>query len=560
VLTDAVAGAGRSWTATLDAARATLRRDDVDAEAIARLAAQVVDSADREALIDAIRALPEERVASDSRLAFALGYAELAAGATAEGVQWLTRAESALQHDQPLLAARIAFELGAVYVARGTVAPAEILLLDRERPTQPLGDIVHLRALIAEAMGDHAKAIELFRRVISTELEVLSPATKVLATINLAASVSHRDPSESVALTDLAIATLSGLQLHPRLRAPARNIRGYALICLGRLDDARHELECAAQDASACNYRRIARYASYNLALIDELEGAIDDAVARICDIRDSDADYLPDLVGWARLRLIWLNWLRGEGSRAEAGLAEARQDLRSMRYAETILFLRSLLDASKGRIRSALSGFESLRRAAALRGDSVTELALELRLAHLERTAGTDLRAAQHERNVLRILRDSTVRLSPNWWSREIVESFAASVEDPLRFVLLTPAHEPAACNGHERRISIGRDGKAFVGDAEATLSWQVGRTGSRVLRRLFERLCVAYPRAVAREELADALWPESEADAAIRNLYGAVNDLRKVLTDVPGVRVAAVPPGYALCCAPHVSVRHGR
>jgi DNA-binding SARP family transcriptional activator len=84
---------------------------------------------------------------------------------------------------------------------------------------------------------------------------------------------------------------------------------------------------------------------------------------------------------------------------------------------------------------------------------------------------------------------------------------------------------------------------------------AWQ-RRAGARVLRRLFKRLVAAYPRAVSRDELVDELWPDSEGDKAVRNLYAATKDLRRVLAAVPGVRIVARGGGYALESAPNVRI----
>ena len=74
--------------------------------------------------------------------------------------------------------------------------------------------------------------------------------------------------------------------------------------------------------------------------------------------------------------------------------------------------------------------------------------------------------------------------------------------------------------------------------------------------MRRLFARLVAAHPRAVSRDELTDTLWPDSDGDMAVRNLYGAVKDLRRTLSAAPGVTLVARGGGYALEVGTNVTV----
>jgi tetratricopeptide (TPR) repeat protein len=485
-------------------------------------------------------------------VAFALGYAALVEGDQASGLRWLTRTQSSLGPDDHLMRARVAFEIGAIYIARGTAVPAQVLL-ETNTSGSDLSDMLHLQALSAEAMGDHTHAIELYRRVLSAEVRALTPATRVLAMVNLASSISNRDPEESLALSELAIAMIDACELHERLRPPALNVMGYALICLGRLDDARSRLRQAAEEAARHHYDRVALYAQFNQAILDELQGDVAGAAHRLDDVVRSSATPFPELAEWARVRQAWLTWLNGDVAAATSQLAELRQRLRSMRYADALACLAALVDCSGNRTSRAILAFEHLRKSARLRGDAVTELALLLRLADLERRLGSQQRAMRHARAVLELLRANRVVLSPNWWSAEIVASFAASVDDPLARALHAPAlagpapFEPPV-------VWIQSDGTARLGGRDLHLNWTVGRTGSGVLRRLFSALLVAHPSPLPRDTLADHLWPESEGDSSIRNVYGAVNDLRKVLTDLPGIRLSHDRAGYRLQVANNV------
>jgi len=75
-------------------------------------------------------------------------------------------------------------------------------------------------------------------------------------------------------------------------------------------------------------------------------------------------------------------------------------------------------------------------------------------------------------------------------------------------------------------------------------------------VLRRYFRALLSAYPAALGRDELADLLWPESEGDKAVRNLYGATKDLRSVLAAVPGMRLQVSEGTYSLIFASEIAL----
>ena len=105
-----------------------------------------------------------------------------------------------------------------------------------------------------------------------------------------------------------------------------------------------------------------------------------------------------------------------------------------------------------------------------------------------------------------------------------------------------------------HER-VAVTRDEIVVNGTALPSDLWQ-RRSGARVLRRLHGLLVAAHPAAVARDELVDQLWPESDGDKAVRNLYAATKDLRRVIASAPGLTLVARGGGYALVGAPNVSI----
>jgi len=110
----------------------------------------------------------------------------------------------------------------------------------------------------------------------------------------------------------------------------------------------------------------------------------------------------------------------------------------------------------------------------------------------------------------------------------------------------ILDVPRETVEVNGDEVRVA----GVALPADR-----WQ-RRSGARVLRRLFALLVAAHPRVLARDVIADELWPESEGDKAVRKLYAATKDLRRVLAAAPGLRLTAREGGYGLETDPNVKI----
>lgn len=532
-----------------------LRGQPIDPKTLSVAAPRLVDSVDRDELVSILRKLPEQVVASHGGLAFALGYSALVEGATESGTRWLVEAQSALRREDHLLRARIAFELGALYITRNYTTPADILLLDSDAEGHTgLGDLLHLRALIAESRGDHQHATMFYRDVLNAEVQSLSPSTRVLAMINLAASIHHRYPTESLALTELAIEMINARELHPRLRPAGLNIMGYALICLGRLQEARRALVSAGDEAARYGYQRVALYAAFNQAIIDELIGDYGSADVRLDEVARRSAVPFPVLAGWVRIRQTWLAWLVGSAAEAGSLLAAAQSDLRDLRYAESIMFLDAILAGSAGKSSHALAGFASVRRSAALRGDAATELAALLHLAHADRRVGGDKRAQPHVRRALALLHETALNLSPNWWCHDVVDAFVNATTDPMARALVLPAVPRSQSDATPTVVTLRSDGSAKVDEDNISLNWQRGRTGRHMLLRLFRTLLESHPHGIRREDLADRLWPESDGDAAIRNLYAATNDLRKVLADIPGVRLDVADSRYSLILSNHV------
>lgn len=536
-----------AWELKLLSDREILRRWPTDPDRLALAAPRLVDTTAYESLIDAIRHLASDDVLEHAGLAYALGYAALAEGQADAGIVWLLRAQARLQIDDWLLAGRVSFEIGAAYLSRGAASPADVLLLEAGvDPKHVTGDQLHLRALADEAMGDYRRATELYREVLRGNAPSLSPATRVLAMINLAAASNQRDPAESLALSELAINMISARDLHRRMRPAALNVMGYAQICLGNFTDARATLARARGEARDCGYTRIELYADFNEAIVDELSNCHADAIRRLLDVRDRADTAYPDLAGWAQVRLAWLGSMTGEPAPPASTVSTPRA-AQSMRYADALRCIVAFDDSRRGRSAQALLELEACVQSAAARGDAASEFALLLQLAHVERSEGREPNAKRHVGRALAILEASTFRLSANWWSADAFDSFVELAHDPSTMNLIPPPR-PEVRPTNWPNVQIRRDGSLVMNGAAFSPSWATGRTGSKMLRRLFTKLIAQYPTPLARDLLADELWPQSDGDAAIRNLYGATNDLRKILADIPGVRVRVDSGCYGL------------
>jgi tetratricopeptide (TPR) repeat protein len=550
-----------SWCTRLESDGALLRTGrSARLDELADASARLVDTTERERVVGLLGELDPAAVDRKSGLAYAMGYAAALQDRPAEATAWLTKAFALVRTDERALQARVAFELGCLYLARASFSPVEVLLLASESlfAERPSPDLLHLRALAAKGMGDDRRAEQLYRAAIRGNGETLTPATTVLAMINLAASANQHDPDEALALTDLALALIAANQLHPRMRAAANNVMGFALIALGRLDVARDHLELAAVEAAYYENPRVAAYAAFNHAILDELEGNLGLALERLHNLQDEYHDSLPDLVGWASVRALWLRWLIGWSAADDLALRAAEANLRSPRFSEAIACLRSVIASGRGQLAVARSGFDAVRRSAAECGDVLTEFVMLLQLVHLEKGAGRTQRAGWLAHQAAALLRPRAFRLSPNWWTADLVSDFREFGSEPeLASRLVSPASISAPRS--RPAVELKSDGTVLVAGTPIVLRWQTGKTGRHVLLRLYVALLSVWPAAVPRDGLADQFWPDSEGDAAVRNLYAAANDLRKILGDLPGLRLTLAAGGYVLLLDENVRVSRG-
>jgi hypothetical protein len=258
----------------------------------------------------------------------------------------------------------------------------------------------------------------------------------------------------------------------------------------------------------------------------------------------------LAALDGWAVIRQAWLRSRDGDlraareliSDRFGAHVPAAHAD--ALRMLSAVDYVRA---NSYGRARSALL---ELIRSYNDNDDQLDRFVALLWLATLYRTSGRDALARRSCGEACALGRTHGFRIATNFWDAELVTTArACSPPEYADFVATLVSGATAAGPRPLPSVVIGDDGTIVIDGAPlADDVWRQGRTGRRQLRRLFDTLRAAYPSAIERGHLADLLWPDSEGDRAIANLYAAINDLRHILGAVPGVTLALRGGAYAL------------
>jgi tetratricopeptide (TPR) repeat protein len=500
--------------------------------------------------------LPRVTAATESvPLLFAAGRRAILRGERDEARLWFTRAQSRTSRTtaEPLRA-RLAFELGCILLDDGGTEAAESVIAWAESFSRsPSSDILHLRALIADRRGERREAIAFYRRAIAKAGSAVSPLSRVLELRNLAETLAHESPAEALTMYRHALETLRAHDLDPRLAPALHNGFAYAAICAADLDLAETELVAASRDALRLHIPLMHAYALYNRSIVAELRDNIDGASEALVQAREvSESARLRDLVAWCWIRESWIAIKRKDRSAANRAAASARK-LSGPSHAEALSTLDAMFTLVEGDHLEAAKIFGVLANRYLARSDFVTAVALLLWRAVAYRTANAPKGAKAAAREACALQRRGPVRVSPSWWASELVE--AARVDGGERCAdnllettvgILGAPREAVEVNGDEVRVA----GVPLPPDA-----WQ-RRSGARVLRRLFGLLVGAHPRVLSRDVLADELWPESEGDKAVRNLYAATKDLRRVLAAAPGLRVVARGGGYAVDAEPNVRI----
>ena len=524
------------------------------------LGPQLFDSRDRDAVVEALAQVDATVIAEDARLSYLAGAAATLRHDRVAGIGHFVRAQALVKPRERALVARIAFELGFLYLSRDERAAAAATLLwaeEGENEDRPSADIAHLRALAADAVGDYRQARAAYRTAISHSSRALTRATRVLALANLAVSLNHVEPQESVSLCGLALATLDAEQLHPQIRPSVRNVLGYALICLGLLEDARNAATSAREEALEVDQQLVALYASFNLAVIDELQGNTKDAEARLVEVSTAaKAGNLAALDGWTVIRRAWLRLRDDDAAGARRLLADRFGARVPPIHADSLRMLRALLDLHDRRYVVARRTLLELVRLYGEKDDQLDRFAALLWLATLDRESGREDLARRNANEACSVGRTHGFRVATNFWGPELAATARVyATEDNADFASGLIALQEVGKTRPKRSVVIRQDGTITIaGRPMADDVWRQGGTGRRQLRLLFDTLRAAYPSVIERDRLTDVLWPDSEGDRAIANLYAAVNDLRHLLADVPGVTVQVRDQRYALHLAEHV------
>jgi tetratricopeptide (TPR) repeat protein len=487
---------------------------------------------------------------------FAAGRRAVLRGDRDEARLWLTRAQSHTSRRTPEpLRARLAFELGCLLLDEGGSEVAESVVAWAESFSRgPSSDILHLRALIADRRGERREAIAFYRRSIAKAGSALSPLSRVLELRNLAETLAHESPVEALTMYRHALETLRAHDLDPRLAPGLHNGIAYAAICAADLDLADTELAAARRDAQRLGIPLMHAYSLYNQSIVAELRDEVGDASATIVQAREvSESAKLPDLVAWCWIRECWLALKQKDRRAADRAAASARKMSRGS-HAEAIATLDAIFTVVDGEHLDAAKLFGELAKGYLDRSDFVTAVALLLWRAVAYRKANALKGAKAAAREACALRRRGPVRVSPSWWAREVVGAAREDggehcADDLLETTvgILDAPRETVEIQGGEIRV----DGSPLPPDV-----WQ-RRSGARVLRRLFALLVASHPRAVPRDQLTDELWPESEGDKAVRNLYAATKDLRRVLASAPGLSVVARDGGYALEAEANARIR---
>lgn len=488
-------------------------------------------------------------------LLFATGRRALLRGERDNARAWLTRAQSRSSRRTPeALRARLTFELGCLLLDDGGTEAAESVIAWAESLSQrPSSDVLHLRALIADRRGERRVAIAFYRRAIAKAGSALSPLSRVLELRNLAETLAHESPAEALTMYRHALETLRAHDLDPRLAPALHNGLAYAAICAADLELADAELDAASRDAQRLGIPLMHAYAIYNRSIVFELRDQIAEAGAAIVQAREvAESAKLRDLVAWCGIRDSWLALKRKDRHAADRAAASARK-LSGPSHGEAISTLDAMFTLVDGDHLEAAKRFGDLASGYLTRSDVVTAVALLLwrSVAYRRGNAAKGAKAAAREACTLR--RRGPVRVSPSWWAREVVDAARTdggeSCADDLLQTYVGLLDMP-------RQIVEIRGDDVLVGGLPLPADGWQRRSGARVLRRLFAMLADAYPRVVSRDQLTDALWPESEGDKAVRNLYAATKDLRRVVASAPGLQLVARGGGYALEAKENVSI----
>jgi tetratricopeptide (TPR) repeat protein len=504
--------------------------------------------------------LPDAVIEKHPRLAFARARALAMAGERTAAMEWCTVAIGSARDDLPLLA-RAVWEFGCIALADNQVALAEVTLELGRSAAEAAGvsapDLFHLNALLAERRSARSAALADYRKAILFADRALTSVTRVLALRNLASALTHVDPRSAVGMCALAAALVDGDGLDPRVGPAVENVFAYALICDANPRAGRNRAASAASRARDLGHLLVEHYARFNECVAIELLGDATLARRSLSSLNEVVLPTMfPELSDWIRLRLAWLALKTDD---VDAAVAETQ---RLSGFADTTVLrssvatMRAILDFRLGHAARATASLQRIIEEYVQSEDWLTTFALLLWVARCHDQLGEGTAAAAAVTAALQIGRSRGFRLSPNWWSIDlagIANALAAPADREYAALLVASSGSvgPSAAPG----VVVTDEGAVRIaGNLLPDGTWRVGRTGSGMLRRIFRCLVAAHPVGLSRDEMADLLWPDTEGDRAIRNLYAALNDLRRVLTEIPGLGVGLERGRYRLLAAPSI------
>ena len=377
------------------------------------------------------------------RLAFAAGRLAALAQQVERAARLLTAAASAGRADVAVTA-RAFWELGCLQLGENKAEAAEVVLaLAHGALGDAAGsaaDVIHLEALIADRRGDVESARRMYRSAIAAG-GGLSPLTRITAMRNLAASLTHVEPYESIGLCELATALVDADLLDDRARPTISNVQAYALLCTGQLADAIAQADQTYEEATRFGHGLIASYARFNRAIAHELKDEFGAASAEL-EALLATTNSGGELRGWIRLRLGWLALKSADVASAKAILLEVSGDPRRQVYGDACATLRALIAFHDRDLDAAAGALEKLADRYAEQGDQLTAFVLLLWCARASSEADSPRAARAALTRAAGLASTHGFRISPNWWSADLAE-FARETADgeaaPLLAGLLT-------------------------------------------------------------------------------------------------------------------------
>lgn len=499
-----------------------------------------------------------EDINADARLAYAAGRAEVLRGNREAALKAYVRVQTNAPASDNELVARLAFELGSLWLGEGRISAAEAVAdwaVGLTPSVRRFADLQHLRALLAEARGQRAHALRCYRLATRASSRTLTPLTSVLAMRNQAAMAAHESPLDAVALYQMALHQIQHLDVDPSFVPGLLNGLGYALICAGDLTRANVTLREAVVAARAQARSDVEAYSEFNLSIVLELRDDLTEARRCIDRARErSLAIGLPDLVVWCDLRSVWLDLKSAPVEDIRYRLAGAVLG-KSDHHNETIATLSAFVDLATGQASAASDAFAELSRSYALRADFLTAFVLELWQAAAAREARGDRYALPIARRSLQSGSERGYSVSPNWWMQDIVSTARDLADRRWRGYADNLFDVRARLARASPVVEIVGTQITIDGHPLEEAVWR-GRPGARITRRCFELLVSAYPGGIQTDRLADLLWPEAEGDRAIQSLYGVTKEIHRVLSRVPGVRLVSLGGTYSLVARAGITV----